>query len=1078
MIRVALLLLLQAPVGAPLSLQLPSAASVRSAAEAGDSVALRTAVNVAPEATRDALNRLLARSATTDSAAALRALAAARQLATAIATQQGDSFPLSQVMRFSTWTVSQRRQKVTVDSLRRAGNVLLASEGFGPALRPWRASLRRAEAMGDTAGMAAVLGNIGAGFYRDGALDSAATYYARAAQLARVAGDQRTTLNALGGMANIERDRGNAREAQALYSQTIERRARIGDARGIAADRTNLGMLAEDLGDYRAARASYLSALDLASRLDLREAEAAALVNLGQLASLESDYAEALACYTRALEIYRSLGYRADEALVLHSLGLLQLRRGSYRGARARLTQAASLYEETGSAASFVQVQEDVARASMAMGNPQAALEALDKASSALPPESENRQGLARLALVRGDLAVELNDYAAARRWYGTAEALARQSADLLTRAGAQQGQGYLLLLEGSGTRAVTKLSQAARAMELAGDRRAAALIKLDLAAAQADVGDPARAIAVAAEARDSLRRLGDPVGEAAALGVLAGFALQNEQPAAAESLYRTGLDLLAMKPAPGTASSLRFGLAQAEATQGRLAAASQDLRAAIRDAQRSAAFLPSLQARSAFLADKWEMYGALAQLEMARGRDSTAFEVSEQARARQFLDEVTRGPVTWRSGADTALLRREQDLRRAITELSGQLDGAPSLATLLRGPDLVAPAPSAAREALAHAEAEYTQLLTEVQQRQPAYADVVSARTASWRDVVSQLPEHAALLEYLITDSTSILFVVTRAGVRAIDLDVGRGTLASLVEFARGTVTSSVATPGVTLASRAPLQRLHQLLIQPAEAAGLLEGVQHLILVPHYELHYLPFAALVGAGDDGRYLVQRFDLTMVPSASVWLELARRVAPKGGDRMLAMAPAGARLPGSRDEVEAIGRLRDATVLIGPAATKQAMLAGLSSYGTLHLATYGVLNRRNPLFSYLELAPGDEADGRLEVHDIYGLSVSARLVILSACQTGLGSGLRSDVPPGDEWVSLSRAFLSAGAQRVVSTLWPVADRGSAELMTWFHAGVAAGDGDAAALAAAQRRAIADPRLSNPFFWSGFVLTGGL
>ena len=145
---------------------------------------------------------------------------------------------------------------------------------------------------------------------------------------------------------------------------------------------------------------------------------------------------------------------------------------------------------------------------------------------------------------------------------------------------------------------------------------------------------------------------------------------------------------------------------------QGRLAQASQELRAAVRDMERSAAFLPSPHARSAFLADKWAVYGALAQVEMARGRDTTAFEVSEQVRSRQFLDELARGPVAWNAGADTALVRREQDLRRAITELSGQLDDAPSAAALVRGPDPALPTPSLTREALARTEAEYAELL------------------------------------------------------------------------------------------------------------------------------------------------------------------------------------------------------------------------------------------------------------------------------------------------------------------------------------------------------------------------------
>jgi CHAT domain-containing protein len=104
-----------------------------------------------------------------------------------------------------------------------------------------------------------------------------------------------------------------------------------------------------------------------------------------------------------------------------------------------------------------------------------------------------------------------------------------------------------------------------------------------------------------------------------------------------------------------------------------------------------------------------------------------------------------------------------------------------------------------------------------------------------------------------------------------------------------------------------------------------------------------------------------------------------------------------------------------------------MAGSLPGKDIVLLATYGVLNRRNPLFSHVELAAAPGRDGRLEVHDVYGLAFDARLVVLSACQTASGSGLRADVPAGDEWVSLTQAFLAAGAQRVVATLWLVDDR---------------------------------------------------
>jgi len=143
---------------------------------------------------------------------------------------------------------------------------------------------------------------------------------------------------------------------------------------------------------------------------------------------------------------------------------------------------------------------------------------------------------------------------------------------------------------------------------------------------------------------------------------------------------------------------------------------------------------------------------------------------------------------------------------------------------------------------------------------------------------------------------------------------------------------------------------------------------------------------------------------------------------------------------------------------------------------LHLATYGVLNKHNPLFSYVDLAPGGGQDGRLEVHEVFGLRLHADLVVLSACQTGLGSGALADVPTGDDWVGLTRAFLHAGAARVVATLWPVEDQATAALMERFYEGLAAGADPARALALAQRALLAAPATAHPFAWAGFEVAG--
>jgi CHAT domain-containing protein len=99
-----------------------------------------------------------------------------------------------------------------------------------------------------------------------------------------------------------------------------------------------------------------------------------------------------------------------------------------------------------------------------------------------------------------------------------------------------------------------------------------------------------------------------------------------------------------------------------------------------------------------------------------------------------------------------------------------------------------------------------------------------------------------------------------------------------------------------------------------------------------------------------------------------------------------------------------------------------------------------------------------------------------MVVLSACQTALASGAVADVPPGDDWVGLTQAFLQAGAGEVLASLWRVEDRATARLMELFYRGLASGESEAAALAGAQRTMLREPGRSHPFYWAGFVLSG--
>jgi CHAT domain-containing protein len=150
---------------------------------------------------------------------------------------------------------------------------------------------------------------------------------------------------------------------------------------------------------------------------------------------------------------------------------------------------------------------------------------------------------------------------------------------------------------------------------------------------------------------------------------------------------------------------------------------------------------------------------------------------------------------------------------------------------------------------------------------------------------------------------------------------------------------------------------------------------------------------------------------------------------------------------------------------------------LSNYRIVHFATHGILNERNPELSGVVLSLYDEQgrfhpEGYLPLRDIYGLNLSADLVVLSACRTGLGKPVR-----GEGLIGLTRGFMYAGTQRVLATLWKVDDDATTEFMRRFYQNMLKeGKTPAAALRSAQWSMSQDSRWGSPYYWAGFILQG--
>lgn len=1028
-----------------------------------------------PTEVRDAVAVLLDRAARGASVTREQALAAARRLARAYASAWDDEFLAREVARFAAWPPDRALSKVRADSLRRAGVAAFGREGAKAAIAIWRRALAASTAVGDTAGIAAALGNIGAGLARDGDADSAESCLARARALAAELGDMRVEANASGELAGLNEVRDPAAAAR-YYGRALELSRRIGDWRGVAAHYNNLAALAQGAGDLDGARRYLDSALALNRREGRAENAATNLVNLAGLASTDGDFSRAESLYASALGTWRASGQWADVADAERGLGELEIRRGDYPAARAHLVAALALYERTGPARDALQVRQTLGSVLAAQGDLQGALDELGATENLADSARLGADAMAGVALARADLAAQLNHDAEAQRLYLGAEALARRAGDAASEAGARVGRALLLMGRDDLAGAGRLLDLALQSQLSGGDRRSAAVTRVWLGEVALRRGDTRGARAQLERASQDLARLGDPVAQAAALGSRGDLEARAGLPAAAESAYGAALASVGDRTAPDVTWRLHAGLGMVRQARGAANAAVLQYHAAIRDIELAGRTIRVPERRSDYLADKWNVYVRLAQLEQSLGRADAAFDVSEQLRARELRDLLAQGRVSASEDTASGLVAREQDLRRHIAELTRRLEVDAGSGQGARGPN-VAPGAPVSREALVRAQEAYTDLLMEMRERAPRHAALVAPSSVTWRDVARHLDADQAFVEYLISDDGALAFVLTRDTLAAIPLRATRAELARTVDFARATIV-----PGetATLGSlwRTPLAELHRALMDPVERSGLLAGKRRLIIAPHAELHYVPFAALLDAG-SGRFLVERYQVMVTPSATVWLALGARRPPRRANGVLGLAPRPDALHASRAEMAAVAGLRgaDVRVVTGSAATVELFRREAPGRRLLHLATYGVLNKQNPLFSYVELAPSGADGGALAVHDVFGLDLAADLVVLSACQTGLASGALGDVPAGDDWVGLSQAFLTAGAARVIATLWPVQDQASAQLMQQFYRVYRLGDDPGRALAAAQRALLVAPATASPYYWAGFQLVGG-
>jgi CHAT domain-containing protein len=459
------------------------------------------------------------------------------------------------------------------------------------------------------------------------------------------------------------------------------------------------------------------------------------------------------------------------------------------------------------------------------------------------------------------------------------------------------------------------------------------------------------------------------------------------------------------------------------------------------------------------------------------------AFNVSEKSKARSFFDLLHQSRLLTAPNIPERMRRQRNHLIREISRIQDQLNSH-SLAEKVK---------RRLFQMLQSREKQYRAVLLNMRKR------LVSDETLlpvphDLGYIQRNLPPETAVLEYFFGEKHAFAFMVTPDSLRFIQLPESRQVNTWIENY-----NLFLTMPETRMfKAAAGSERLFQILIgQFTESA--FQNIHNLVIVPCGHLNRLPFETLVCPWiKDQRpaYLLRRFHISYAGSASVFTDINRMSGFTGNQRrLLAVANHAPRkvvekypeagyyrmteLPPLRYCEREIGTIRAAVgegnikSLIGQAAGENRFKAlDLSQFKIMHFATHGVIYNQNWWRSALLLYPPKRGreDGLLQPTDVFGLSLNADLVVLSACRTGQGKLFQ-----GEGILGFIQAFHSAGARCVVSSLWGINDKSTVEFMRYFYESLTDGQSIAHALAHAKEKML-DTRFSHPYYWAAFIAHG--
>jgi CHAT domain-containing protein/Tfp pilus assembly protein PilF len=918
------------------------------------------------------------------------------------------------------------------------------------------------------------------------------------------------------------------------YQEALELYRSATDRNGEAQALNNIGLVYDSLGEPQKALENYNEALPIRRAGGDRRGEAQTLNNIGAVYWLLGEPQKALEKFNEALPIRRALGDRRGESITLSTIGAVYWSLGELQKALEKFNEVLPLSLAVGDRSGEAATLSNIGTIYQSFGEPQKALEKFNEAlliKRAVGDRSDEAAMLINIGVVYHSL----GEPQKALEKHNEALLLSRAIGERRGVAIAIHHIGSVYSSLGEMQKSLEKLNEALLLSRAVGDRRGEANILHNIGGVYRDLGEMQKALEKFNKALPISRAVGDRRGEANTLnGIGSVYLSLGEAQKALERFNEALLIFQQIGNRNGEATTL-LGIARAEQKLGDLTQARQTIEQAIRLIESLRTKTDSQELRASYFASRQEFFETYIDVLMEQHRknpaaafDAVALAVSERARARSLLELLKEARADIRQGVDSSLLERERSLQQRLNAR------AAAQVSLLNRKHTPEQADAAAKE-IAAITAEFEEIQTQIRDRSPRYAALTQPQPLALTEIQQQaLDEDTLLLEYALGEQRSYLWLVSQRSIDSYDLPP-RAEIESATRRVYDLLTARPkrgAAPDPQLIAQA--RKLSRTLLGPA--APRLGGKRLVIVAPgalsYLPFAALPAPEDEGRrAGDYEPLIAKHEVVSIPSASVLSIIRRETAGRqraaksvavladpvfeASDPRLASAKNGkssgetlappaddaelseltrairtmnfsgaragfARLAFSRQEAASIIALTSKETGLKAtdfsASRALALSRELNQYRILHFATHGLLNNERPELSGLVFSlvdqQGKPQDGFLRLHEIYNLQLNADLIVLSACETGLGKEIK-----GEGLIGLTRGFMYAGAPRVIASLWNVDDLATAELMKLFYQrmlkdGLPAG----AALRAAQLELSGQKRWAHPYFWAGFLLHG--